>query len=410
MYDTNLPIVIVIACDRIKLMIELLLFRNHRSFLCQDALPNFVNSFFDDCPKLQVVVYLQMIWSMMFNAFMFAFFYSRLAKCDSRGNQVVFANKAIVTVVDGQLRFQVRVYDVDSTNPVIEAHIRMYVVTKNRPVPRPLRLIQPNDEFGGMLFLSLPAVASHAIDPYSTLHPPTDTPIPSSGLILRAADSVTCGREEVCCPICGESYGTYERWRSHVKYQRLVEEKENFPVFGTHLSLDKADFEPTTQKRPPPETLILDCKNYFRDALSEVVCVVEAIEPISSGTFAALHSYCFEDIIWHTGAYFCPCVEAVGTRSAKEEGSVRVDMERFHIVLEEGSDAEEGGQLCLRKRKHQASLRVHDSFFQRSSDTNGSRSHAKSSGHHESEKNSGHHESERNSVIQIPDENTSVPE
>ena len=129
----------------------------------------------------------------------------------ARGAQVVVANNAIVSVVDGQIRFQVRAYDVDAAHPVIEAHIRMYAVTKGRPVPRPLRILQPDDELGGMLFLSVPTVVSHQVDVYSILHPPVETPIRPCGLLLRSVDSETCNREEMICPVCGESYGTYER-------------------------------------------------------------------------------------------------------------------------------------------------------------------------------------------------------
>ena len=135
----------------------------------------------------------------MFNAFLFAFFYNRMAKCDARGAQVVLSKKAIVSIVDGQLRFQVRAYDVDASGPVIEAHIRMYAITKNRPVPRPLRTIQPNDELGALLFLSVPTVMAHHIDIYSILHPPRDTPVNASGITLRQADSAIGNREGMLC-------------------------------------------------------------------------------------------------------------------------------------------------------------------------------------------------------------------
>jgi hypothetical protein len=113
------------------------------------GLPGGTNAFFENCPTLQVVLYFQMLFSMMFNAFLIAFFYSRIARCDQRGAQVILSKKALLTVVEGQVYFQVRVYDVDAANPVIEARIRMYAVMKSRPVPRPLRILDPNDELGG---------------------------------------------------------------------------------------------------------------------------------------------------------------------------------------------------------------------------------------------------------------------
>jgi hypothetical protein len=321
------------------------------------ALPNNSNAFFaNNCPELQVVMYFQMVWSMIFNAFLFAFFYARLAKCDSRGAQVVLSKTAIVSVVEGQVRFQVRVYDVDAANPVIEAHIRMYAVTKDRPVPRQLRILQPNDELGAMLFLSVPSVVSHHIDIYSMLHPPTATPVNLSGIVPRQADSAICSREEVNCPICGESYGTFERWRNHVKFQRIIEEKDCYPKVGTHLSLDKADFEPTAPEKYTATLNVEELKEHFANEISEVICVVEGIEPMSSGTFVSLQSYRLEDIVFQSGARFMPCVESIQSNKSNDS-FIRVDLDRFH-----GIDFEDAAAT---RRRHvgQRSIRSHDHFF-----------------------------------------------
>ena len=101
------------------------------------------------------------------------------------------SRNAIVNISDnGQVRFQVRIFDIDASHPVVEAHVRLYVVNKFRPVPRPLRVLQPNDELGAVLILSLPTVVTHHVDVYSMLHPPTeDQPLHPFGLVLRQADS-----------------------------------------------------------------------------------------------------------------------------------------------------------------------------------------------------------------------------
>jgi hypothetical protein len=315
-----------------------------------------------------------MVWSMMFNAFLFAFFYSRLAKCDSRGAQVVLSKKAIVSMVDGVIRFQVRCYDVDAANPVVEAHCRMYAVTKQRPVPRPLRILQPDDEMGAMLFLSVPSVVSHQIDLYSILHPPHPTPVAPAGLNLRQADSLNGSRDDVICPVCGESYGTYKRWRNHVMFSRIVEEKDDYPVQGTHLGLDPKDFEPTEPIKFIPTQNTDELKEYFENELAEVICVVEGIEPISSGTFAALQSYRIEDIVFDCNARFRPCVEAV---MDDENSCIRVDLDRFHeiyIAYEDQCMPLNGNSASLttmaaasaardRARLRQRSARPQDSFF-----------------------------------------------
>jgi hypothetical protein len=353
------------------------------------GLPNSTNAYFENCPGLQVVIYFQMVWSMMFNAFLFAFFYSRMAKCDARGAQVVMSCRALVSYVSGQVRFQVRCYDVDARNPVVEAHVRLYAVTKSRPVPRPLRMLQPNDDFGAMLLLSVPTVVSHHVDEYSVLHPGVTAARgtgavmpPPSGLNLRQVDGVVCNRDVFMCPICGETYGTIDRWIRHARYQRIVEEHDDYPVAGTHRSLTEDELTLPQEKDPADQVAAM--KEYFQSELSEVICVVEGIEPVGSGTFSALQSYRFEDIVFDAQARFQPCIEATPQ-------GIRVDLYRFHGMDLEGGDESEHDQ-CLRPttRTHH-SVRKHDSFFTDGEQLRTTKSrHSTGTSHHRPPTNSSH--------------------
>jgi hypothetical protein len=131
-----------------------------------------------------------------------------------------------------------------------------------------------------MLFLSFPTVVSHHIDLYSLLHPPSShMSVRPSGLVLRQVDGWTANRDDVICPICGESYGTMDRLRNHVRYNKIVESKDDYPKQNTHLSLNFDDFQKSRQTVVDLEIL----KAHFRDHVSEVIAVVEAIDPILSG-------------------------------------------------------------------------------------------------------------------------------
>ena len=308
----------------------------------------------------------------MFNAFLFAFFYSQVASADNRGAQVLFSGKAIISIVDGQVRFQVRVYDIDASNPVVKAHVRIYVVTKSRPVPRPLRLLQPNDELGSYIFLSLPLVVSHHIDIYSLLHPPRMAPINPSGLQLRQIDSHTSNREEYTCPICGEGYVSVQHLKDHIEFYVGMESDEGYPVSGTHLSIPESDYKEPISVNKFDATMDMDeLKEYFLHEISEVVCVVEGIEPISSGSFAGvsisfamsmlflhvpiahdlrtcmfiicmfiiscdqMHSYAFDDVVFKADAGFSPCCRVMETNpnsKKKQGGYISVDLDRFHAI------------------------------------------------------------------------------
>ena len=271
---------------------------------------------------------------MLFNAFLITFVYNRLGRSETRSIQTIFCDKALVTVVDGQVRFQVRIFDCDTKHPVVEAHVRMYGVMKQRPVPRPLRLLHPDDTLGGMLFLSFPSVVSHHIDLYSMLHPPVRTMLMKpKGLVLRQVDGFTANRNDFVCPICGESYGTFDRWLNHIKCQQSLERAASFPVLNTHLSLDLAEIEkePYSKAIKDIETL----KQYFKENVSEILCLVEGIDPIQSGTFQALQSYRFEDIHWETYAQFAPClsIENTGLTLYSEERIFTVDLDRYHKIV-----------------------------------------------------------------------------
>lgn len=64
-----------------------------------------------------------------------------------------------------------------------------------------------------------------------------------------------------------------------------------------------------------------------------------------SGTFQALQSYRYEDVIWNNAASFHPCV-------SDEQEIVRVDLDRFHSI---DTPTAPGGM-------NRPSLRTHDSF------------------------------------------------
>ena len=83
-----------------------------------------------------------------------------------------------------------------------------------------------------------------------------------SGLILRQVDGRIASRDDVICPICGESYGTQERWINHVRYQQIVEEKDEYPIIGTHLSLDRKEFE--SHPGSHATTDLQELKEYFK--------------------------------------------------------------------------------------------------------------------------------------------------
>lgn len=303
------------------------------------GLPNSVNSFFEaSCSGLQTAIYFQMVWSMIFNAFLFAFLFARLARCESRGAQVMFANKAIVENRDGKWFIHVRVYDMDSSQPVVEATVRMYCVSwrdykkqHTRHMTQPhllheMRILNPDDNLGAQMFTSIPANVTHQIDCFSPLAPPKlrrnagQQAIYGNGrgLNLREVDQDVGGRG--CpCPVCGQTFASQDLLQKHIKYQSLVEALNGkIPIEGSHR-----DTSLTTQASKKPTVVTeTQLRNHLQD--KEIMVVVEGIEPMVSGTFQALQSYKLEDITF--GGRYAPCMSQKG-------GKIFVDIDNFHTIL-----------------------------------------------------------------------------
>lgn len=295
------------------------------------GLPGGRDAFFENCPSLQLTIYFQMVFSMLFNAFLFAFFFARLARAEQRGHQVLFANKAVIEYRSGKWLFHVRVYDLDAAQPVVEAHVRMYALSwkmyeqqiELQPhLLHTMRLLQPDDELGSFLFTSVPATVSHHIDVYSPLAPAhlkdSLNVVQRNGLALREVDRMVENSGGIPCPICGETYGTFENLKKHIDYSRLLEKADNIPIAGSHQDEDR--IKPThTQKFEPSEEELRKC---LED--KEIMVVLEGIEPMVSGTFQALQSYKLDDIVFH-GRY-APCM-------SHRDGKIAVDLDRFHEII-----------------------------------------------------------------------------
>ena len=273
------------------------------------SLPNDTNSFFDaECINVQITIYFQMTISMIFNAFFMAFIFARLSRCEQRSVQVVFSNKAIIEKKDGKWLFHVRVYDVDSQLPIVETHIRMYCASwlkyenKQQGQPRLLhqmRIMDPNDELEASLFTGVPMNVTHHIDAYSPLVPGNLREqlnlMKGHGLMLREADQRAGNTSAYPCPVCGESYETSEQLQRHIDYTKVIEDAdEKVPIKGTHRDADLIKPQLTKRLELAEEDIIEQLKD------KEIVCVLEGIEPMLSGTFQCLHSYRLEDIVFES--------------------------------------------------------------------------------------------------------------
>ncbi|KAL7534990.1 hypothetical protein ACHAWF_005017 [Thalassiosira exigua] len=350
------------------------------------GLPNGGNGFFDNCPELQVVIYFQMLLSMFFNAFLLSFIFVRISRSEKRAAQVIFSNKATLNreiLPNGikQYMLSARLYDIDSRFPVVEAHVRFYAVKhrsmhadKNRgtlyPIKmEPMRVSMPNDDLGAVLHMSVPTRATHHIDFYSPLNPPSKRKLgPEDGRMhnpdyildpckmdLREHDCYTGNQDGLRCVVCGETYGTLANLKQHILYTQHTEKHDDVPVEGSHQELDvaalfkenapprripggtgrsgkeKCDVSKDTriQIEEPTPPWYDEYRRYLEEANIEIICVMEGIDPIMSGTFQAVQSYTVDDIVFDRE--FAPCVMADRKRTWKEVGPVRRFFRRIFV-------------------------------------------------------------------------------
>lgn len=302
------------------------------------GLPNSTNDIFEpECREILLAVTIQMISSMLFNAFLTAFLWVRLARCEQRGTQVVFSNKAIIEYKNGKWLFHVRIYDLDSKRPIVESHVRLYCLSwmdyenqlnqsEQSQLTQVMRIIHPNDDHGGMLFLSIPQNVTHHIDAYSPLTPNhlkqeiNNHYFQGNGLMIREADQNCGSNAKTFCPICGETYESFEQLKRHIEFNKILENSASpkIPEAGTHR--DESILIPKVMKKL--DVTKEDIVNNLRG--KEIIVLVEGIEPNVSGTFQALHSYKIEDIVFD--CYFAPCVNQIN-------GKAVVDLDRFHEVI-----------------------------------------------------------------------------
>jgi len=291
------------------------------------GLPGDSGAFFGNCPLVQVTIFSQMIFSMIFNAFLLSFLFARFSRCETRSNQVLFTKNAVVRKgKDGHMILEVKVYDVDSQYPLVESHVRIYAVqcSLDRSYV-PLRIMSPNDDLGATLCASLPTKIVHHIDAYSALLPPNHRllrhVVNDHGLTLREADSTTGGRDGMPCPICGEMFGTSMRLANHISYCTIVEKHDGVPIKGSHQQLSNQDIKRLTNTKFPEATYD-DIRDYCETSKLEIIVIVESINPLTSASFQAIQSYQSDDIVF--GGKFVP----VFTEDNE------VDLEKFHEVVQ----------------------------------------------------------------------------
>merc|ERR1711971_985671 len=116
---------------------------------------------------------------------------------------------------------------------------------------KPLRITDPDDDLGGVMHPSIPSEIVHVIDHHSALSPrgmPLTIPDDSrtTRVTTRTVDSATGNRDGIFCPVCGDTFGSYDLLQRHVDWNVMMEEKEEYPITDkrSHRSFVMPDISP----------------------------------------------------------------------------------------------------------------------------------------------------------------------
>eukprot|EP00931_Biecheleriopsis_adriatica_P045894 TRINITY_DN26302_c0_g1_i1.p1 TRINITY_DN26302_c0_g1~~TRINITY_DN26302_c0_g1_i1.p1 ORF type:complete len:621 (-),score=81.84 TRINITY_DN26302_c0_g1_i1:72-1934(-) len=127
------------------------------------------------CWQAPIVLTGQVLLNLLISSCLIGVIFQGISRPQSRACTILFSESAIIRCIDGAYYFMFRVCDLRLGHALIEPHVRCYCVEQNDVrgfEATQMRLVQPDDELGASLLLSMPSVVVHRIDAWSPLAPP----------------------------------------------------------------------------------------------------------------------------------------------------------------------------------------------------------------------------------------------
>lgn len=226
------------------------------------------------------------------DAMLIGILFTRIARGTRRASSLCFSEKSVIREIQGKLYVMFQVCEMRK-HQLNECHVRCYcsLVRETQQGPTyeqvPMRLIQPNDELGAMLLLTAPAVVIHEIDAWSPL----------------------CPREKASSTFPG-----------------FARRRRDF-LFGM------------SDMTPPPSPTRSEVEAFLQSTWLEIAVIIEGIEPISSATIQARHSYTVDELVFDCA--FAPTV----VRDQREHWVV--DIRHFHRLVPSPPTREDDDPSCV---------------------------------------------------------------
>eukprot|EP00928_Gymnodinium_smaydae_P086980 TRINITY_DN7134_c0_g4_i2.p1 TRINITY_DN7134_c0_g4~~TRINITY_DN7134_c0_g4_i2.p1 ORF type:complete len:515 (-),score=95.98 TRINITY_DN7134_c0_g4_i2:175-1665(-) len=249
------------------------------------------DSFFNSCYSGIFILGSSALWESLMNAVLIAVIYTRVSRPQLRASSVCFSANAVISKIEGQVYFMFQVCDLRK-HQLVEAHMRLYCIQHTETCSgiafqtRAMRLQHPDDDLGGMLFLTLPQLVIHRVDPWSPLWP-----------------------------------GEARRGKGTPANSCLFPDVPQRAIDAENGNRDGG--EPNTRPDPPD---LADVSRRVQADQLEILCIVEGIDPSTSMTLQCRHSYTCDDVVFN--AAFQRCV------SRAEDGTCEIDFDCFHELVQ----------------------------------------------------------------------------
>eukprot|EP00924_Labyrinthula_sp_SR-Ha-C_P003708 snap_masked-scaffold_3-processed-gene-2.14-mRNA-1 protein AED:1.00 eAED:1.00 QI:0/-1/0/0/-1/1/1/0/482 len=280
--------------------------------------------FFKNCRTIPTIVYFQSVLTLVFNTLMTSILVYRIGRADRRSRTILFSNKATIHFRNGRILFSFRAYDLQNYSPLIEAHCRLYAVSSANDgrsavyfQTTNMRIQHPDDALEAPLLLILPELITHEIDSKSPLSPNSKYEFPS--LVSRDVDFRTGNQANNICAVCGEEFLGSKQLELHCRYDHGLNVE---PCLNSGGEVK----EKVKQKNYISSLSEEKIRDHMVTNMIEVIVVVEGIEPSSSASFQARHSYTIDDIVFHKR--FGNCVSNIADR-----GGLAVNLNCFNQLI-----------------------------------------------------------------------------
>eukprot|EP00586_Coscinodiscus_wailesii_P005864 CAMPEP_0172487194 /NCGR_PEP_ID=MMETSP1066-20121228/16148_1 /TAXON_ID=671091 /ORGANISM="Coscinodiscus wailesii, Strain CCMP2513" /LENGTH=280 /DNA_ID=CAMNT_0013253641 /DNA_START=476 /DNA_END=1318 /DNA_ORIENTATION=- len=262
--------------------------------------------YFDKCWTPFVVVLMQVLTAITFDAVAAGLMFQRMSRGNKRRRSIVFSNKAVIRRVKGRLQFMFQIAELRKYH-LVEAHVRVYCVRHERRKvdddddvvvfceegkngiietvyfkTSQMKLSNPDDTMGSFILMALPSVVVHEIDEMSPLMP-----------------------DKVWYDANGREF----RRDDH-----KLKKHHNDAFEQMHI-----------------ETFMMDRE-------TEIIVLVEGTDELTGSTLQARHSYRWDDVCWNHS--FAPCVSR--NNSSHQRGVLPdmhhkdfcvIDFAKFHDLV-----------------------------------------------------------------------------